>query len=111
MQREARVLGALAGTDVPYPGPIAASADTSVIGASFYLMEAVDGFNATVEMPPLHASDTAMRRLMGCAVVDAAAALGRVDCVGKGSADFGRLDGYLRCLVGHSYGEFAVWAG
>ena len=46
MRREARVLAALAGTDVPHPGLIAACPDEGLLGAAFYLMEPVDGFNA-----------------------------------------------------------------
>jgi aminoglycoside phosphotransferase (APT) family kinase protein len=44
MRREARVLGALAGSRVPHPALIAAEAATDVIGAAFYLMEPIDGF-------------------------------------------------------------------
>ena len=44
MRREARVLGALAGSDVPHPGLIAACPDEALIGAAFYLMEPVDGW-------------------------------------------------------------------
>jgi aminoglycoside phosphotransferase (APT) family kinase protein len=117
MMREARVLGALAGTEAPHPRLIAACADISVIGASFYLMEAVDGFNATVEMPALHASNAAVRREMGFAVVDAAASLGRVDYIAQGLADFGRIDGYLERQVSRwksqlaGYSEFSGWPG
>jgi aminoglycoside phosphotransferase (APT) family kinase protein len=45
-RREARVLGALAGSDVPHPGLIAACSSTDAIGAAFYLMEPVAGFSA-----------------------------------------------------------------
>lgn len=45
MRREARVLGALAGAEVPHPGLIAAEPDETVLGAAFYLMEPIDGFN------------------------------------------------------------------
>jgi len=63
MRREARVLGALAGTDVPHPRLIAGCPDEDVLGAAFYLMEPVEGFNATVGLPPLHAGDPAVREL------------------------------------------------
>ena len=45
MLREARVLGALAGTDVPHARLIAACDDPGVIGGCFYLMEFVDGWS------------------------------------------------------------------
>jgi aminoglycoside phosphotransferase (APT) family kinase protein len=117
MDREARVLGALAGTNVPHPRLIAASADTAVIGASFYLMEPVAGFNATVEMPGPYTSDRAWRRAMGFAMVDAIAALGEVDHIARGLADFGRSEGFLERQVDRwkgqlaSYGELHEWPG
>ncbi len=99
MRREARVLGALAGSDVPHPGFIAGEPDENVMGATFYLMEPIDGFNAPTGMPELHASDPAVRRAMGLSFVDAAAALGRVDHLAVGLDDFGRPDGYLERQV------------
>ena len=48
MRREARILAALAGSDVPHPALIAACTDTGPLGAVFYLMEPVAGFNATL---------------------------------------------------------------
>src|SRR5690606_10545628 len=42
MQREARVLGALAGTRVPHARLIASCDDKSVLGSGFYLMEPVE---------------------------------------------------------------------
>lgn len=100
MQREARVLAALAGTDVPHPGFIAGEPDTEVLGASFYLMEPVDGFNAAAALPEPHRSDPAMQREMGFALVDGAATLATVDHVEVGLSDFGRPDGYLERQVG-----------
>ena len=99
MRREARVLGALAGSDVPHPALIAAEPDEGVLGAAFYLMEPVDGFTPTTGLPALHAGDPSVRRGMGFALADAAAALGRVDHVAVGLADFGKPDGYLERQV------------
>src|SRR5207237_1240982 len=67
MRREARVLAALAGTDVPHPGLIAACPDESVLGAAFYLMEPVDGFNPTLGLPEPYASDGKVQARMGLA--------------------------------------------
>lgn len=99
MRREARVLGALAGSDVPHPALIASEPDVDVLGAAFYLMEPVDGFTPTTGLPPLHAGDPRIRREMGFALADAAAALGRVDHVAVGLDGFGRPDGYLERQV------------
>jgi aminoglycoside phosphotransferase (APT) family kinase protein len=116
-RREARVLGALTGCDVPHPGLIAACSATDVIGAAFYLMEPVKGFNATVALPPLHAGDGATRRRMGFALVDGALALGRFDYEAAGLEDFGKIDGFLERQVPRwralldSYRDYKDWPG
>jgi aminoglycoside phosphotransferase (APT) family kinase protein len=99
MRREARVLAALEGSGVPHPRLLAACPDESVLGAAFYLMEPIRGFNATVGLPPLHTSDPAIRHAMGLAMVDGISALGRVDYESVGLADFGRPEGYLERQV------------
>ena len=99
MRREARVLGALKGTDVPHPGLIAACGDESLLGAAFYLMEPVEGFNATAGLPALHESDPDVRRGMGFAMADGIAALGAVDYLAVGLEGFGRPEGFLERQV------------
>src|SRR4051794_37147693 len=99
MRREARVLGALAGTDVPHPGLIAAEPGLDVIGAAFYLMQRVDGFNATLGLPEPHASDPHIQRDMGLSMADAIGALARVDVEARGLADLGRPDGWAQRQV------------
>jgi aminoglycoside phosphotransferase (APT) family kinase protein len=110
MRREARVLAALAGTDVPHPALIAACPETDVLGASFYLMEPVEGFNPTRGLPEPHRSDPAMRHAMGLDLVDAIAALGRVDHVAVGLQDFGRPKGYLERQVERWRAQLASYA-
>jgi aminoglycoside phosphotransferase (APT) family kinase protein len=99
MRREARVLAALAGSDVPHPGLIAACVDEDVLGAAFYLMEPVDGVNPSEEMPERLAHDTDWQMRLGLAVVDGVAALGRVDLDARGLSDFGRAAGWLERQV------------
>lgn len=117
MRREARVLAALAGSAVPHPGLIAACPDEDVIGAAFYLMEPIEGFNATQGLPALHAGDAAIRHRMGLAMVEAIAALSQVDYQAVGLGDFGKLDGWLERQVGRwaaqlaSYAELPGWTG
>lgn len=117
MRREARVLAALADTEVPHPRLIAAEPGEEVLGAAFYLMEPIDGFNPTVGLPPLHAGDPAVRHRMGLALADGIAALGRVDHVAAGLSDLGRAEGFLERQVGRwkkqlaSYQEYEGWAG
>lgn len=117
IRREAQVLAALAETQVPHPRLIAACTSTDVLGAAFYLMEPIKGFTATVGMPPLHSGDPAIRRRMGLAVADGAAALAAVDHVAVGLSEFGKLDGFLERQVGRwraqldGYHEYAGWPG
>lgn len=100
LRREGRVLAALAGSDVPHPGFLAGCFDETVMnGAVFYLMEPVEGFNATTELPPLHAGDAAVRREMGLQAAEALARLGRLDPVAVGLADFGKPEGFLERQV------------
>jgi aminoglycoside phosphotransferase (APT) family kinase protein len=117
MRREARVLGALRGSDVPHPGLIAACGAEDVLGSAFYLMEPIEGFNATVGLPPLHAESAAVRHEMGLSLVDGIAALGRVDHEAVGLADFGKSANYLERQVARwqgqleSYREYEGWPG
>ncbi len=99
MRREARVLAALAGTDVPHPGLIAACSDEALLGAAFYLMEPIDGFNAGSGLPELHAGDREIRRAMGFSMADGIARLAAVDPLAVGLEGLGRPEGYLERQV------------
>lgn len=100
MRREARVLAALVGTDVPHPALIAACDDIGTLGATFYLMEPVDGFNATLGLPEPHASDLGLQRSMGFAMADGLLALAAIDPDERGIADLGTFDGWAERQVG-----------
>jgi aminoglycoside phosphotransferase (APT) family kinase protein len=99
MRREARVLGALAGSDVPHPGLIAAEPDPEVLGAAFYLMEPIDGFNVTLGMPEPFASDPAWQHEMGLSMADAIASLAAVDHIAVGLGDLGKFEGWAQRQV------------
>lgn len=108
--RETRVLDALAGTDVPHARLIAACLDTEVMGgAVFYLMEPLDGFCASVELPALHAADADVRHAMGLRMVDALARLGAVDHAAVGLSDFGRPEGFHERQVPRWQAELASY--
>ena len=117
MAREARILAAFAGTDVPHPALIASCLDESVLGAVFYLMEPVDGFNATVALSAPARASGSVRHRMGMGLVDGLAALAAVDHEGVGLGDFGRLDGFLERQVNRwaseleGYARFDQWSG
>ena len=99
MLREARVLKALAGSDVPRPDFYAVCEDPDVTGATFYLMEALEG---TAPMGPLvgeYATDASWRRAMGEDLVRAAAALGSVDPAAVGLGDLGKPDNWYERQV------------
>lgn len=117
MRREARILGALAGTEVPHPRLIAACGDESVLGVAFYLMEPVEGFNPTAGLPSPHAESASIQHRMGLALVEGIATLGMLDHVALGLEDFGRPAGYLERQVERwrsqldSYAELPDWPG
>lgn len=118
LRREAQVLAALDGTDVPHPGLIAACPDDTVMnGAVFYLMEPVDGFNPSTGLPPLHANDENIQHQMGRNSSSALAALGAVDHVAVGLGDVGKPEGFLERQVGRwldeleSYSRFEGYPG
>lgn len=117
MRREVRVLTALAGTDVPHPALIAACDETETLGATFYLMEPVDGFNATLGVPEPHASDLALQRAMGFGMADGLLALARVDPAERAIADLGKFEGWAERQVGRwraqldSYASFEGYPG
>lgn len=117
MRREARVLAALASTNVPHPALIAACPEDDVLGGAFYLMEPVNGFNATTGLMPLHAGSRAIRHRMGLAIAQGAATLGGLDYVSLGLEGFGRPEKFLERQVARwgdqlkSYSDFAGWSG
>lgn len=117
MRREARLLGALRETPVPHPRLIAACEDENVLGAVFYLMEPIEGFNPVSGMPALHSESGEVQHRMGLALIEALISLGAQDHDALGLADFGKPDRYLERQVSRwqsqldSYGEFAGWPG
>jgi aminoglycoside phosphotransferase (APT) family kinase protein len=117
IKREARLLAALGATTVPHPRFIAGCSDPTVLGASFYLMEAVDGYNPHAAIPPPFDADPKLRLRMGLALAECIAALGRLDYAALGLADFGKPAGFLERQVARwrkqleSYVRFSGWEG
>ncbi|OCC23528.1 aminoglycoside phosphotransferase [Croceicoccus estronivorus] len=117
MRREARALSALAGTGVPHPALIAACDDETVLGAVFYLMEPVEGFNPAAGLPDLHAGSAAIRHRMGLSMIEALVALAKVDYRAVGLEGFGKPEAFLERQVGRwkkqlaGYAQLAGWPG
>jgi len=99
MLREARVLGALRGSNVPHPAFYGACADTEVIGTTFYLMEPIDGFTPMGDMPDRYGTDASWRQAIGYEMVDGAARLGAIDPDAVGLGDFGKPENWIERQV------------
>jgi aminoglycoside phosphotransferase (APT) family kinase protein len=92
--REARLLQALAPTDVRTPKILAICDDEQVIGAPFYVMELVPGEVITDSVPA--ALDAAeQRRRIADELIDALVQLHGVDSERLGLDGFGKPTGYL----------------
>ncbi len=93
VEREYRVISALAGTGVPVPRTYALCEDASVVGTPFYIMEYVRGRVLTEPrlpgLPPAERAEIydAMNRVL--------AGLHTVDWQAVGLADFGRPGNYF----------------
>ena len=98
VDREFRVISALAKTDVPVARAYALCEDLSVIGSAFYIMDCVEGrILWDPSLPDMNNRDRAahydeMNRVM--------AALHRVDPAAIGLADFGKPGNYIERQVG-----------
>jgi len=95
--REYRIIEALTGTGVPITDAIAACADTSVLGRTFYLMDLVDGWSVMGTpnwWPSPFADDLKARAGLAYELIDGIVALGNVDWRARGLGDLGRPDGY-----------------
>lgn len=94
VDREYRVMKALASTDVPVPQMIALCSDDSVIGSMFYLMAYLPG--RVFLDPTLPGMTPDARGAIYREVQRVAAAIHRVDVAQVGLSDYGRPQNYLR---------------
>jgi len=95
MAREYRVITALGQTEVPVPKTVLLCEDAAVIGAPFYVMERAHGVIVHEALPEGLAPESADRRRMSEAFVDALVALHRVDYAAVGLEGFGRPQGFV----------------
>ena len=93
--REARLLRALAPTNVRTPAVLAVCDDVELIGAPFYVMEQVKGDVVTTELPePL--DNPEQRARIADELIDALVELHAVDWTSIGLEGFGKPEGYLQ---------------
>jgi len=103
IEREATVLSALGGSSVPHPHVYGKCFDPEVMGASFYVMERVEGwapelndracsFNPPFDQMPHKAQ-------LAYAMVDGLIHLAKVDYKAVGLEGFGKPDGFLERQV------------
>lgn len=93
IEREFRVMQALAGTGVPVPRMHVLCTDESVIGRAFYIMEYVDG--RVLWDPTLPGMTPEARRAHYADILRVLATLHRVDTAAVGLADYGKPGNYF----------------
>jgi aminoglycoside phosphotransferase (APT) family kinase protein len=98
VDREFRVLVALAGSDVPVPRAYHLCADREVIGSLFYVMGFAEG--RIFWDPALPELDRSARAPIYSAIVETLAALHKVDVDAVGLADYGRAGNYFERQIG-----------
>ncbi|HMO67587.1 MAG TPA: phosphotransferase family protein [Novosphingobium sp.] len=111
--REARVLTALNGTDVPHPHCYGVCDDVDVIGARFYVMEMVDGWAPNLRDGQIHNQPPFDRMPyeygLPFAIVDGLIALANVDYQAIGLGDFGKPGKFLERQVDRWAGQLASY--
>jgi aminoglycoside phosphotransferase (APT) family kinase protein len=93
VDREFRIMAALAATEVPVPRMHALCMDDTVVGTAFYIMDNVEG--RVFWEPTLPALAAAERRGIFDAMNDALTRLHRVDYTAIGLGDYGRPGSYV----------------
>ena len=93
VEREYRILSALAGSDVPVPATYALCEDASVIGTAFFLMDYVEG--RILWDPTLPGMTREARAAHYGEMNRVIAALHRFDFAAAGLSDFGRPGNYI----------------
>jgi aminoglycoside phosphotransferase (APT) family kinase protein len=104
VEREYRVMAALAATDVPVPRVMHLCEDESVIGSMFFIMEFIDGRIFWDGRLPDAAPDERWR--IYDSMNAALAALHSVDPAGVGLGDFGRPGSYFERQTARWSGQY-----
>jgi aminoglycoside phosphotransferase (APT) family kinase protein len=105
VDREYRVITALAKTDVPVPRTRLLCSDDSVIGTMFYIMDAVQG--RVLVDPAMPGAAPAERAAIFDSMNDVLARLHKVDFVRAGLGDYGRPGNYIARQVARWTKQYA----
>lgn len=93
IDREFRVMQALAASELPVPKMILYHADRELLGTPFYLMERLQGrVFPSCELPGMAPAE---RKAIYLAMAETMARLHKVDWAGIGLSDYGRHGGYF----------------
>jgi aminoglycoside phosphotransferase (APT) family kinase protein len=95
IRREFDVMSALEG-HAPVPAPVAFCDDPSVVGAPFLLARFVDGLSITDTLPASYRDDGATLRQISDGLIDALAAVHRIDWAATLPVGFGRPEGFVQ---------------
>lgn len=104
VDREYRVMTALAGTDVPVPRTYLLCEDESVIGSVFFLMEFVDG--RVLWDPSLPELDKTQRGAIFDQMNRVLAAVHSIDVEAAGLSDYGKPGNYFERQVSRWTGQY-----
>ncbi|MBW8825680.1 MAG: phosphotransferase family protein [Acidobacteria bacterium] len=104
-EREWRILRALEGTSVPHPTARLFCDDPDVIGATFMIMDVVDGFTPGVEVPDWVVDTPNGLYDLGMSYVDGLVELAKVDWVASGLEGLGKPEGFLERQVSRWVGQ------
>lgn len=105
IEREARVLAALAQSAAPHARLVAQELSGDVAGRPFLILEWIDGFVARDPLPAPFLDQPGLRHDLGLAVVDALADIANVDWRGLGLEGFGKPDNFLERQVQRWLGQ------
>lgn len=106
IEREYRVISALAHTGVPVPRTHLLCEDSSIIGTPFYVMDYVDG--RVCPHPEMTEVARDQRRPIYMAMADTLARLHQVDWQAAGLSDFGRPQQYVERQIKRWSGQYAA---
>jgi aminoglycoside phosphotransferase (APT) family kinase protein len=104
--REARIVGALAGSGVPVPEVLGVCEDRAVTGAPFYVMDLVEGVVLHDEATMTETFAEPDRRRVAENAIDGLVRLHGLDIDAAGLGDLGRRDGYVARQLRRWHGQW-----